>query len=84
MIAELINLAKDVVAEAARGARFTPPLDEDQLAFFDAVATNESAVDVMGEGSGHGVLLVVGGFNNVVLPPSIVARKATVPRRAGW
>jgi type I restriction enzyme R subunit len=26
------------------------PLDEDQLAFFDAVATNESAVDVMGEG----------------------------------
>jgi len=50
VIAELINLAKDVVAEAARGARFTPPLDEDQLACFDAVATNESAVDVMGEG----------------------------------
>ncbi len=51
MIAELINLAKDIVAEAARGARFTPPLDEDQLAFFDAVATNESAVDVMARGS---------------------------------
>jgi len=50
VIAELIALAKDVVAEAARGARFTPPLDSDQLAFFDAVATNESAVDVMGEG----------------------------------
>jgi len=50
VIAELIALAKDVVAEAARGDRFTPPLDEDQLAFFDAVATNESAVDVMGEG----------------------------------
>ena len=50
VIAELIALAKDVVAEAARGERFSPPLDEDQLAFFDAVATNESAVDVMGEG----------------------------------
>jgi len=50
VIAELIALAKDVVAEAARGAHFTPPLDGDQLAFFDAVATNESAVDVMGEG----------------------------------
>jgi type I restriction enzyme R subunit len=50
VIAELIALAHDVVAEAARGQRFTPPLDEDQLAFFDAVATNEAAVDVMGEG----------------------------------
>jgi type I restriction enzyme R subunit len=48
--AELISLAKEVVAAAARGANFTPPLDEDQLAFHDAVATNESAVDVMGEG----------------------------------
>jgi hypothetical protein len=46
----LISLAKEVVAAAARGANFTPPLDEDQLAFYDAVATNESAVDVMGEG----------------------------------
>lgn len=50
VIAELIALAKDVVAEAARGTRFTPPLDSDQLAFYDAVATNEAAVDVMGEG----------------------------------
>lgn len=50
LIAELVALAHDVVAEAARGTRFTPPLDEDQLAFFDAVATNESAVDVMGQG----------------------------------
>jgi type I restriction enzyme R subunit len=50
VIAELIALAREVVAEAARGASFTPPLAEDQLAFFDAVATNESAVQVMGEG----------------------------------
>ena len=50
VIAELIALARDVVAEAARGTRFTPPLDADQLAFYDAVATNEAAVDVMGEG----------------------------------
>lgn len=50
VIAELIALARDVVAEASRGGRFEPPLDEDQLALFDAVATDESAVDVMGEG----------------------------------
>lgn len=50
VIAELIELAKDVVAEGSRGAMFTPPLDQDELAYFDAVATNDSAVDVMGEG----------------------------------
>ncbi|HET7398149.1 MAG TPA: type I restriction endonuclease subunit R [Intrasporangium sp.] len=50
VIAELIELAKDVVAESGRGARFEPPLDHDELAYYDAVSTNESAVDVMGEG----------------------------------
>ncbi|WP_068399583.1 DUF3387 domain-containing protein [Kribbia dieselivorans] len=50
VIAELIELAKDVVAEAGRGERFEPPLDQDELAYFDAVTTNQSAVDVMGEG----------------------------------
>ena len=50
VIAELIELARDVVAEHERGSKFTPPLDQDELAYFDAVATNESAVDVMGEG----------------------------------
>lgn len=50
VIAELIALAQDVVAEAGRGASFTPPLDQDELAYFDAVTTNESAVNVMGEG----------------------------------
>ena len=33
-----------------RSGQFTPPLDDDELAYYDAVATNESAVDVMGEG----------------------------------
>lgn len=51
VIAELIALAQEVVAEASRGSKFTPPLEEDELAFYDAVATNESAVDVMGEGT---------------------------------
>lgn len=31
-------------------ARFEPPSTQDELAYFDAVAANESAVDVMGEG----------------------------------
>ncbi len=49
VIAELVELAKDVEAEASRGATFSPPLSSDELAFYDAVATNESAVDVQGE-----------------------------------
>lgn len=50
VIAELVELAKDVAAEASRGQHFTPPLSSDELAFFDAVAQNASAVEVQGEG----------------------------------
>jgi type I restriction enzyme R subunit len=49
VIAELIELAKEVAAEGNRGARFAPPLSSDELAFYDAVAANESAVAVQGE-----------------------------------
>ncbi len=49
VIAELIEFAKEVAAEGNRGARFTPPLNSDELAFYDAVASNESAVELQGE-----------------------------------
>ncbi|MFV0534719.1 MAG: type I restriction enzyme endonuclease domain-containing protein, partial [Cumulibacter sp.] len=49
VIAELVELAQDVTAEASRGSQFSPPLSGDELAFYDAVATNESAIDVQGE-----------------------------------
>jgi type I restriction enzyme R subunit len=49
VIAELIQMAKEVAAEGNRGAHFTPPLSNDELAFYDAVATNESAVELQGE-----------------------------------
>nr|WP_244303079.1 type I restriction enzyme endonuclease domain-containing protein [Leucobacter coleopterorum] len=49
VIAELIEMAKEVVAEADRGKQFTPPLERDELAFYDVVVQNESAVDVMGD-----------------------------------
>jgi type I restriction enzyme R subunit len=49
VIAELIEMAKEVAAEANRGKDFSPPLSEDELAFYDAVSTNESAVEVQGE-----------------------------------
>ncbi|MGH4022757.1 MAG: DUF3387 domain-containing protein, partial [Pseudonocardiaceae bacterium] len=49
VIAELIELAREVAAEGNRGARFAPPLNTDELAFFDAVATNESALLQQGE-----------------------------------
>jgi type I restriction enzyme R subunit len=49
VIAELIEMAKEVAAESKRGQSFTPPLDENELAFFDAVSTNESALELQGE-----------------------------------
>lgn len=49
VIAELVELAKEVSAEADRGERFEPPLESYELAFYDVVALNESAVDVLGD-----------------------------------
>lgn len=49
VIAELVALAHEVSAEAKRGEKFTPPLDTDELALYDAVASNESAVLLQGE-----------------------------------
>jgi type I restriction enzyme R subunit len=49
VIAELIELAKEVAAEGGRGQHFTPPLSHDELAFYDAVSTNDSAVELQGE-----------------------------------
>ena len=49
VIAELIAMAKEIAAEGDRGQAFASQLDEDQLAFYDAVSQNESARDVMGD-----------------------------------
>jgi type I restriction enzyme, R subunit len=48
IIAELVAFAKEVSADANRGSAFTPPLNTDELAFYDAVAQNEPAVTEMG------------------------------------
>ena len=48
VIAELVALAKEVSADANRGSTFAPPLNNDELAFYDAVSENESAVTEMG------------------------------------
>src|SRR5690606_24838964 len=50
VIAEMVRMAKEVSADARRGQQFDPPLSEDELAFYDAVAQNESAVTEMGDG----------------------------------
>ena len=48
VIAKLIDMAKELAAEKSRGARFSPPLNPDELAFYDAVAQNESVVAQQG------------------------------------
>jgi type I restriction enzyme R subunit len=50
IIAELVAMSKEVSADASRGTQFTPSLTSDELAFYDAVAQNESAVTEMGTG----------------------------------
>jgi type I restriction enzyme R subunit len=47
VIEELINLAREMNAAGARGQRLD--LTEDELAFYDALETNDSAVKVLGE-----------------------------------
>lgn len=47
MIEELIGLAKDMQSAHTRGETFG--LTEDELAFSDALETNDSAVKVLGE-----------------------------------
>ncbi|MCX0269441.1 DUF3387 domain-containing protein [Nocardia zapadnayensis] len=49
VISALIELAREAAAERDRGAAFTPRLSEDELAFYDAVHENESAVVEMGD-----------------------------------
>jgi type I restriction enzyme R subunit len=45
----LWDLAKDISAEAKRGEQFDPPLGKDELATYDAIADNASAMDVLGQ-----------------------------------
>jgi type I restriction enzyme R subunit len=47
VIEELIQLAKDMRAAEARGEQLG--LSEDELAFYDALETNDSAVEVLGD-----------------------------------
>lgn len=47
VIEELIELAKDMKQRAARGE--TLGLSDDELAFYDALETNDSAVAVLGD-----------------------------------
>lgn len=49
VIAELIEMAKEVASESNRGKQFSPPLSGDEFAFYDAVSANESAVELQGE-----------------------------------
>ncbi|MGB3954285.1 MAG: type I restriction enzyme endonuclease domain-containing protein, partial [Brooklawnia sp.] len=49
VLAELANLVSEVSTEGQRGTRFDPPLSHDELAFYDAVSQNDSAVLLQGE-----------------------------------
>ncbi len=47
VIQQLAELAKDIAAEHNRGAKFTPPLDHAEIAFYDALASDPSALEEM-------------------------------------
>jgi type I restriction enzyme R subunit len=67
VIEELIGLAKDMRAASARGAQLG--LSEDELAFYDALETNDSAVKVLGEPTLKKIAreLVATGRSNVTI-----------------
>jgi len=48
VVAALTELAKEIAAESDRGRRFDPPLEDDELALYDAVSQNQSATELMG------------------------------------
>ncbi|MEZ0115149.1 type I restriction enzyme R subunit [Catenulispora sp. EB89] len=50
MIAEMVKEIREIMAEKARGKKFDPPLNYAELAFYDAVCQNESAVEEMAQG----------------------------------
>ena len=47
MIEELIEIAREMRQASARGAQLG--LNDDELAFYDALETNDSAVQVLGD-----------------------------------
>lgn len=47
VIAELIELSKEIVAEIKRGDSFSPPLSNDELAFYDVIADSTSENQVL-------------------------------------
>ncbi|MTB72482.1 DUF3387 domain-containing protein [Arsenicicoccus sp. MKL-02] len=49
VLEELLRVADEIREEAEREERFTPPLDRDELAYWDAVGANESARDLLGD-----------------------------------
>ena len=67
VIEELIALAKDMRAAAERGEKLK--LSEDELAFYDALETNDSAVQVLGDETLRGIAreLVETVRNNVTI-----------------
>ena len=48
IMSALFELGEEILAEGARGANFDPPLNSDELAFYDAVAANPSALELQG------------------------------------
>lgn len=67
VIEELIRLAKDMREANARGEQLG--LTEDELAFYDALETNDSAVKVLGDETLRGIAreLVATVRNNVTI-----------------
>jgi type I restriction enzyme R subunit len=49
VIAALFEMARDLAAESSRGKEYDPALNRDEVAFWDALAANDSASELMGD-----------------------------------
>ncbi|WLQ34383.1 type I restriction endonuclease subunit R [Streptomyces castrisilvae] len=75
IIAQLVDMAKQVMDDAGRGEKFEPPLDWRELAFYDALADHGTARSVMGDDVLAGVARELVAEVRSKLKPDWIARE---------
>ncbi|MFD5375311.1 type I restriction endonuclease subunit R [Streptomyces griseoincarnatus] len=80
LIAKLVEMAKDVMADAKRGEKFDPPLNWRELAFYDAVADHGTARSLMGDEVLAGIARELVAEVRRQLKPDWIARESVRAR----
>ena len=82
VLEELIALARDIRDANARGERLG--LSEDELAFYDALETNDSAVQVLGDDTLRDIAASSSALSAATSPSTGRCGRTCVPTCASW